>query len=341
VIVLGVESSCDDTAAAVVRFEAGRFAVLSNVVSSQLEVHRPYGGVVPELASRAHIANVVPVVERALGEAGAREPAALDGVAATRGPGLPGALLVGLQLAKALAYVARLPFVGVNHLEGHLCAPALEPEAEPLPERHLALLVSGGHTCLVLVEGFGRYRLLGASRDDAAGEAFDKVAKLLGLGYPGGPAIERLAEGGSDRALHFPRALARRGELDFSFSGLKTAVASHVRARGGAQAIAGAELADLCASFQRAVCDVLVRKACAALAREHAGALVAGGGVIANSAVRRALAEASAEHDFALRLPPLRLCTDNGAMIAAAGARRLAAGERSSLELGIAPRLPL
>jgi N6-L-threonylcarbamoyladenine synthase len=337
--VLGIESSCDDTAAAVLELRAGaRPRICSNVVSSQIEVHRPYGGVVPELASRAHLRNVVPVVERALADAGLVLEE-LDGIAVTRGPGLPGALLVGLQLGKALAYAASLPLIGVNHLEGHLCAPALELDATPPPERHVALLVSGGHTCLIAVEGFGRYRLLGASRDDAAGEAFDKVAKLLGLGYPGGPVIERLARGGDEQAIAFPRALPRRDELDFSFSGLKTAVAHHVRRRE--HAIQGSELADLCASFQRAVCDVLVKKACAAVRRERAPALVAGGGVLANGAVRAALARAGEAEGFSLHVPPLRLCTDNGAMIAAVGARRLAAGERSGLDLGIAPRLPL
>jgi len=341
VLVLGIESSCDDTAAAVLEARedgALAYAIRSSVVSSQIEVHRPYGGVVPELASRAHLQNAVPVVERSLLDAGLALEA-LDGIAVTRGPGLPGALLVGLQLGKALAYAASLPLIGVNHLEGHLLAPALDPAAAPLPERHVALLVSGGHTCLVLVEGFGRYRMLGASRDDAAGEAFDKVAKLLGLGYPGGPVIERLAHHGDPRAIAFPRALPRRDELDFSFSGLKTSVAHHVRRRE--QEIAGAELADLCASFQRAVSDVLVRKAVAAIRRERASALVAGGGVLANGAIRAALAGAAEEEGFSLPVPPLRLCTDNGAMIAAAGARRLLDGERSGLDLGIAPRLPL
>jgi N6-L-threonylcarbamoyladenine synthase len=331
-LVLGLESSCDETAAAVVRDSR---VILSNVVSSQIETHRPYGGVVPELASRAHLQNVVPVLEQALAEAGLRL-CELDGVAVTRGPGLPGALLVGLQAAKALAYVSGLPLVGVNHLEGHLCAPALAGE-EP-PERHVALLVSGGHTCLVLVEGFGHYRLLGTTRDDAAGEAFDKVAKLLELGYPGGPAIERQAQGGDPAAIRFPRALPRRDELDFSFSGLKTAVAQHVRREGRPE---GQALHDLCASFQQAVADVLVRKSCRALRESRASALVAGGGVLANQWVRARLGEAATAEGFTLHVPPLRLCTDNGAMIAAAGARRLAQGERAGLDLNVAPRLPL
>jgi len=334
VLVLGIESSCDETAAAVVR--EGR-EILSNVISSQVETHRPYGGVVPELASRQHIRNIVPVVSQALSAAGVTLEE-LDGLAVTRGPGLPGALLVGLQLAKALAFVARRPLVGINHLEGHLCAPQLDATVEPPPDRHVALLVSGGHTCLVLREGFGNYRMLGASRDDAAGEAFDKVAKLLGLGYPGGPVIERLARAGSSRAIRFPRALPRKRELDFSFSGLKTAVANHVRASGIPK---DAELADLCASFQQAVADVLVRKSTEAIRSNRVSALVAGGGVLANQSIRQALAEAAAEHSFSLHIPPPSLCTDNGAMIAAAGAHRLRAGERGGLDLAVSPRLPL
>jgi N6-L-threonylcarbamoyladenine synthase len=291
---------------------------------------------VPELASRQHIRNIVPVLQQCFAEA-ALTLDELDGLAVTHGPGLAGALLVGLQAAKALAYVKGLPLVGVNHLEGHLCAPALA-DTPPPPERHVALLVSGGHTCLILVERFGHYRLLGATRDDAAGEAFDKVAKLLKLGYPGGPIVERVAATGDAGAVRLPRALPRREELDFSFSGLKTAVANVVRRSDLPQ---GQALADLCASFQLAVSEVLVRKACAALRQTRATALVAAGGVLANGAIRGALAAAAADDGFALHVPPIALCTDNGAMIAVAGHRRLLAGERSGLDLGIAARLPL
>ncbi len=333
-LVLGVESSCDETAAAVVRDGE---TILSNVISSQVEIHRPYGGVVPELASRHHIRNITVVISQALEQANV-ELADLSGLAVTRGPGLVGALLVGIQTAKALALVSGLPLVGINHLEGHLNAPGLAAEALLPPERHVALLVSGGHTALILVEGFGNYRLLGASRDDAAGEAFDKVAKLLGLGYPGGPAIERLAQSGDPEAIRFPRALAQRDELDFSFSGLKTAVANHVRRHGSPT---GQEVNHLCASFQQAVCDVLVRKACRAVKLRRVRALVAGGGVLANGAVRGALEQAAAEQGFSVHVPPVALCTDNAAMIAAAGARRLARGERDGLDMNAEPRLRL
>ena len=332
-LVLGIESSCDETAAAVLRGEQ----ILSNVVSSQVEVHRPYGGVVPELASRHHIRNIVYVVHQALEDAGVTL-AELDGLAVTRGPGLVGALLVGLQTAKGMAYATGLPLVGVNHLEGHLQASRLVEGAEPPPERHVALLVSGGHTTLILVEGFGNYRMLGASRDDAAGEAFDKVAKLLGLGYPGGPIIERLAQNGDPAAIRFPRALPRRDELDFSFSGLKTSVANHVRKHGTPE---GDAVNDLCASFQQAVVDVLVRKACRAVRARRARALVAAGGVLANTAVRQALTRAAEEEGFELHVPPVSLCTDNAAMIACAGITRLQAGERAGLDMNAEPRLRL
>lgn len=334
-IVLGIESSCDETAAAVVRDAR---TMLSNIVASQVEIHRPYGGVVPELASRHHIRNIVPVVEEALDTASVALDD-LDGIAVTRGPGLVGALLVGVQLAKSLAYVSGKPLIGVNHLEGHLVAPQLALDAgQELPSRHMALLVSGGHTALVLVERFGHYRPLGSTRDDAAGEAFDKVAKLLGLGYPGGPIIERLARDGDRAAIAFPRALPRKDELDFSFSGLKTAVMNYVRREG---APSGQALNDLCASFQQAVTDVIVRKTLRAAVARRVEAVVAGGGVLANGALRGALRAALAAKDIELYVPPIALCADNGAMIAAAGAMRLARGERSGMELNAQARLPL
>lgn len=333
-LVLGIETSCDETAAAVL--SAGK-QICSNVVSSQVAIHRPYGGVVPELASRQHIQNIVPVIQQALDEAGVQLHD-LEGISVTQGPGLVGALLVGIQAAKSLAFVLGTPLVGVNHLEGHICAPQLSTAVEQPPHRHVALLVSGGHTLLVMVEGFGRYRLLGRSRDDAAGEAFDKVAKLLDLGYPGGPVIEQLAVEGDGAAIRFPRALPRKDELDFSFSGLKTAVANHVRKHGVPK---GTELGDLCASFQQAIADVLVRKATRAVQTSRTRALVAGGGVLANGAIRNALNRAADKEEFSLFVPELELCTDNAAMIAAAGTRRLQAGEHSSLEMNALPRLSL
>jgi N6-L-threonylcarbamoyladenine synthase len=334
-LVLGLESSCDETAAAVV--ESGR-RVRSNVISSQVLVHAEYGGVVPEVASRQHLATVVKVVRQALHDAAVR-PQDLDGVAATCGPGLVGPLLVGLELGKAMAYALGKPVVGVNHLNGHLAAVYLEHEKNPPPPPypHVALLVSGGHTTLFRVESQAKTALLGATRDDAAGEAFDKVAKLLGLGYPGGVRIDRLAAEGDAQAIRLPRALPGRDDLDFSFSGLKTAVATRL---AGAPSLAGAALADFCASFQAAVVDVLVRKARRALAREGLRDLVVCGGVAANRGLRQALAAAAAEDGFSLYVPAPVLCTDNAAMIALAGTWAIERGERGALDLSVDPGLP-
>jgi len=330
--VLGIETSCDETAAAVV--EDG-VRVLGDVVSSQVAAHRPYGGVVPEVASRHHVINVTPVLRTALDDA-KLTLADIDAIACTRGPGLVGALLVGVQTAKALAYARKLPLVGVSHLEGHLTAVHLDnPEPPGFP--HLALLVSGGHTQLIRVDGFGQYRLLGTTRDDAAGEAFDKVAKLLGLGYPGGVVIDRLAKTGDPKAIHFPRALPGR-TLDFSFSGLKTAVRVWVEKHG---IPTGQAMNDLAASFQQAVCDALVRKAVKAARQENLREAQLGGGVAANSQLRRDLAAALAEDDVKLHVPPPKRCTDNAAMIAAAGYHRLVRGERAGLDLNPQASLPL
>lgn len=332
-LVLGLESSCDETAAAVV--EDGVRA-LSDVIASQVAIHHRYGGVVPELASRAHVVNIIPVLERALEDAGVGLDH-IDGIAVTCGPGLVGALLVALQTAKALAFARGLPLVGIHHLEGHLSAIYLEPDSPPMP--HLALVVSGGHTSLLVVSDHGEVRELGATRDDAAGEAFDKVAKLLGLGYPGGAIIDRLAAAGDPEAIPFPRAMTKRSTADdFSFSGLKTAVLNHVRATGAPE---GDALADLCASFQASVVEVLVRKTRAAAARERLGHVQICGGVAANAGLRAALGAAAAADGFRLYVPPPRRCTDNAAMIAAAGAFRLARGERAGFELGADPNLPL
>jgi N6-L-threonylcarbamoyladenine synthase len=319
--VLGIETSCDETAAAVV--SDGRL-VRSSVVSSQIDLHARYGGVVPEIAGRAHVELLVPVVGEALAAAGTDRP---DAVAATYGPGLIGSLLVGMSAAKALAMSWDVPFVGVNHLEGHLFAPVIEEPSLLWPL--VVLLVSGGHTLLVLAKAPGRYRLLGQTLDDAAGEAFDKVARYLGLGYPGGPAIDRTAREGDPRAFSFPRAL-NDGSYDFSFSGLKTAV---VRT---AQRHPRAATCDLAASFQDAVVDVLVTKAARAVTDLGAKGLCLGGGVAANSLLRR---RAPAAVDVPTYLPSMAMCTDNAAMIAAAGAWRLAHEGPSPLSLAADPNL--
>jgi N6-L-threonylcarbamoyladenine synthase len=335
--ILGIETSCDETAAAVV--EDGR-RVLADVVASQVLTHAPYGGVVPEVASRQHVATIVPVIRRAIADANIAF-AQLDVVAVTCGPGLVGALLVGVETAKALAFALGKPLVGVNHLAGHLAAAWLDDPSlpGPPPYPHLALLVSGGHTALIRVDGPGQTRLLGATRDDAAGEAFDKVGKLLGLGYPGGVKIDRLAATGDPRAVALPRALPARDDLDFSFSGLKTAVATLLAKR--AEPLQGTAMNDFCASFQAAVVDVLVRKSRRALAREKLGALVVCGGVAANRGLRAGLAEAAREDGFSLFIPPPKRCTDNASMIAAAGTQLYQRGVRAGLDLVVDPGLPL
>jgi len=334
--VLGIETSCDETAAAVVR--DGRF-VESDVVASQVLVHAAYGGVVPEVASRQHLATVVPVVRKALSEANVGF-ADLDAIAVTAGPGLVGALLVGVETAKALALALGKPLVGVHHHRGHLAAAFLDHPSlpGPPPHPHLALLVSGGHTALMRVDGPTSLRLLGATRDDAAGEAFDKIGKMLGLGYPGGVMIDRLATDGDPDAFDLPRALKGREDLDFSFSGLKTAVAT-LLARD--PSLLPGRLADLAASTQAAIVDVLVRKTRRAWAREGLTALVVCGGVAANGGLRRALTVAAQEEGVALFIPPPSRCTDNAAMIAAAGTQALEAGDLASLGLSVDPGLPL
>ena len=332
-LVLGIETSCDETAAAIV--EDGR-RVLADVVASQILVHAQYGGVVPEVASRQHVATIVPVIQRTVADAGIAL-GELDAIAVTCGPGLVGALLVGVETAKSLAFALGKPLIGVNHLAGHLAAIFLGEDAPP-PFPHLALLVSGGHTALIRVDEPGKTSLLGATRDDAAGEAFDKVGKLLGLGYPGGVAIDRLAATGDPRAVELPRALPARDDLDFSFSGLKTAVSTRLAKTGVPE---GAALADFCASFQSAVVDVLVRKSRRALVREGLNALVVCGGVAANRGLRTALAEAARADGFGLFIPPPKRCTDNAAMIAAEGSALFVRGKRSGLDLAVDPGLPL
>jgi len=331
-IVLGVETSCDETAAAVL--DGGR-KILSNIVASQDDVHRPYGGIVPELASRRHVEVMLPVLRRALDAAGLglRD---IDGIAVTQGPGLVGSLLIGCSVAKATAYAIGKPLVGVNHLEGHIYAAFLE---EPVPSHpFLALVVSGGHTALYLARDRGLYERIGQTRDDATGEAFDKVAKLLGLGYPGGPVIERVAASGDARAIRFPTANMSDGAPDFSFSGIKTAVSLYVKRAGPLEP---SHVADIAASFQATVVKMLVRKTVRAARRLGLSRIVLTGGVAANSALRSALQGECDERHWVLHVPARRLCTDNAAMIAAAGHDRLAVGERASLTMNAVPDLAL
>jgi N6-L-threonylcarbamoyladenine synthase len=327
--ILGLESSCDETAAAVV--DGGR-RVLSHRLAGQEAAHRPFGGVVPEIAARAHVEALIPLVEGALSDAGLALTD-IDAIAATAGPGLIGGVMVGLVTGKALAHAAGKPLIAVNHLEGHALSPRLADPDLAFP--YLLLLVSGGHCQLLLVEGVGRYRRLATTIDDAAGEAFDKTAKLLGLGFPGGPAVEAAARDGDPRAVKLPRPLVGSAEPHFSFAGLKSAV---LRARD-----AGVHRpADIAASFQQAVVDCLLDRTRRAIASSDGiTALVVAGGVAANGAVREALGRLAAEHDLRFAAPPLWLCTDNAAMIAWAGVERHGAGLFDALDVPARPRWPL
>jgi N6-L-threonylcarbamoyladenine synthase len=331
-VVLGIESSCDETAAAVL---ADGRQVLSSVVASQDDVHAPYGGVVPELASRRHLEVIVPVVERALSDAAVRL-GDLDGLVVTQGPGLVGSLLVGSSMAKALAWVHRLPLVGVNHLEGHIFAAFLTDDPPEYP--FLALVVSGGHTALYHAPAPLEYVLVGQTRDDAAGEAFDKVAKLLGLGFPGGPIVQRTAERGDPSAIAFPPVRISDGARDFSFSGIKTAVSLYVKRHAP---LGTAQVADVAASFQATAVRMLVRRTVRAAQDLGVKRVVVTGGVAANGPLRAGLAAEAGEHGLTLHIPPPRLCTDNAAMIAAAGTARLAAGQRSPLTMNAIPDMAL
>jgi len=329
-LVLGIETSCDETAAALVM---GGYDVVSSAVSTQVDLHAQFGGVVPEIASRAHLDLLNPMIARAIVEAGVSEER-IDAVACTVGPGLIGALLVGVSAAKALALTWGVPFVGVNHMEAHLYAAFLEDPTLEFPM--VVMLVSGGHTMLIEMQDHGQYRLLGQTIDDAAGEAFDKVARFLGLGYPGGPAIDREAEFGDPEAINFPRAMLNDG-LDFSFSGLKTSVMNYVRKNPEVSA------SDVSASFQAAVVDVLVTKARRAAEQVGARGLVLGGGVAANSLLRERFLTVSADAGIHGFLPSPAMCTDNAAMIAAAGWHRLRSDGPTALDAGAYPnlRLPL
>lgn len=333
--VLGIESSCDETGIALYDSERG---LLAQRIFSQIAVHAQYGGVVPELASRDHIRKVTPLIHEVLAEA-KLSVQDLDGVAYTEGPGLVGALLVGALVGRALAWALDIPALGVHHMEGHLLAPMLEAEQPEFP--FIALLVSGGHTQLLRVDGIGRYRLLGESLDDAAGEAFDKAAKMMGLPYPGGPALSQLAEHGDDQRFAFPRPMIDRPGLDFSFSGLKTQVRTTILELAPEGVLAEPDKADIAACFQAAVVDTLVLKCQRALKQEQVKRLIIAGGVGANKRLRTELKQAVEKLGGRVYYPRLELCTDNGAMIAYAGAQRLLAGQRSGLEVQVVPRWPL
>lgn len=338
-LILGIESSCDETGVALVRSTGDAVpTLLSHALHSQIEMHQAYGGVVPELASRDHIRRVLPLAQEVLAESG-QTLADLDVVAYTRGPGLAGALLVGAGVACALGAALNKPVLGVHHLEGHLLSPFLSADPPEFP--FVALLVSGGHTQLMRVDGVGRYQILGETIDDAAGEAFDKSAKLMGLGYPGGPALSRLAEQGSATAFKLPRPLLHSGDLDFSFAGLKTAVLTQAKKLGDELE---ARKADLAASTEAAIVEVLVKKTVAALKQTGLKRVVVAGGVGANRHLRAQLNAACAAAKVRVHYPELHLCTDNGAMIAMAAAMRLQAGQQQAntdYVFDVKPRWPL
>jgi N6-L-threonylcarbamoyladenine synthase len=330
--ILAIESSCDESAAAVLDADRG---LLAHELFSQIELHRLYGGVVPELASRDHVRRLLPLVRGVLARAGTTGAGDLHGVAYTAGPGLIGALLTGASLARSLAYAWGVPALGVHHLEGHLLAPLLEPEPPPFP--HVALLVSGGHTMLIEVRAIGSYRLLGETRDDAAGEAFDKTAKLLGLPYPGGPELARLAERGTPGTFTFPRPMLDRPGLEFSFSGLKTAVVHATRGHELTDVVR----ADVAQGVQLAIVETLTVKAMRALEETGLDTLVVSGGVSANRSLRTRLAEATRREGARVYYPRIEFCTDNAAMIAVAGLARLKAGQHDGLDIQARARWPL
>ena len=329
-IVLGIESSCDETAAAVI----SNGKMCSNVIASQIAVHSPYGGVVPEIASRKHIEAINPVICQALSDAGVTLPE-IEGIAVTRGPGLIGSLLIGLSAAKALAYALDIPLAGVNHLEGHIAASFLAEKVPATP--FAALVVSGGHTSIYLAKNYHDFQLIGQTRDDAAGEAFDKAAKLLNLGYPGGVVIDKISKGANPRAVAFPRAM--KDSSDFSFSGLKTSLLTMLKKRG--RDFSAEELPDIVASYQEAIVDVLVEKTIKAAKDYGINRVVVCGGVAANSRLRERFAAETAAQNMELFIPPVILCTDNAAMIAAIGEIMLKNGHRDSLDLNAVSRWPI
>lgn len=329
--ILGIETSCDETSVAVV--DDGRL-VRCNLTATQFDLHAKYGGVVPEIASRAHIESLDSLIEEALNQADCR-PEQIDAIAVTKSPGLIGSLLIGVTAAKSLAWAWGKPLIGVNHIHAHATSAAIELDADPWPA--VALVVSGGHTSLFHVRAYDDIKLLGFTVDDAAGEAFDKVASILNLGFPGGPIVDQLAAQGDASAIRFPRTMLGRGSLDFSFSGLKTAVLYHVhgpgKTSGGLEKLNATNIADICASFSAAVTDVLVEKTMQAVTRVGVSRIVVGGGVAANSMLRRRLGERCIASGVALHLTPMKYCTDNGAMIAALGYHLFARGRRDDLAL--------
>ncbi len=330
-LVLGIESSCDETAAAVVSDGTG---ALSNVIASQIDIHGRYGGVVPEIASRKHMEAIIPVTCQALDDAGVSMEE-IEGIAVTRGPGLVGSLLVGLSAAKAMAFAGNIPFVGVNHIEGHIAAIFLSDRRPAFP--FVALVVSGGHTHIYLVRDFGNFQILGQTRDDAAGEAFDKAARMLDLGYPGGVVIDRLAKKGNCAAIAFPRAM--KGNVDFSFSGLKTALLNYIKNRK--TPISTDELPDIAASYQEAIVDVLVEKTLQAARDASVPRVVVCGGVASNNRLRESFFETGEKMGIEIFVPPPVFCTDNAAMIAVAGNNLLCRGKRDSFDLNAVSRWPL
>ncbi|MFH1215988.1 MAG: tRNA (adenosine(37)-N6)-threonylcarbamoyltransferase complex transferase subunit TsaD [Pseudomonadota bacterium] len=340
-IILGIESSCDETAAAIMENDE---RLLANVVSSQIELHRRYGGVVPELASRRHLEDIYPVVDEALHQAGLTLDQ-LDGLAITQGPGLIGSLLVGLSFAKALAMVKKIPYVGVDHMEGHLFSVFLGEEKPEFP--FIALIASGGHSSLFHVSDRYNFNLIGRTRDDAAGEAFDKVAKILGLPYPGGPIISTLSEKGDSDAIPFPRAWLDPDSLDFSFSGIKTSVANYVKqnklltSEYGIEQDRNQEIADICASFQEAVIDVLTGKTIRAARRFAVSNIVLAGGVASNPRLREIMLTEGQKNGFQVFMPPRQFCTDNAAMIALAGFHRFQQSAVTTYDMDVYSRSPL
>lgn len=333
IFILGIETSCDETSASIVK--NGR-EVISNVISSQVDLHKKYGGVVPEIASRKHVELIIPVINQALEEADlALEE--LDGIAVTYGPGLVGALLVGVSAAKALAFTVDKPLIGVNHIEGHIAANYIQhKELEP---PFVCLVVSGGHSHIVYVKDYGEYEIVGRTRDDAAGEAFDKVARALGMGYPGGPLIDKAAKLGNPEAVNFPRVYFEKGNLDFSFSGIKTAVLNYINVQN--QKGEGYKIEDICASFQRAMVEVLVNNLISAAKLKGTSKVALAGGVAANSCLRSEFMKASQDNNFKAYYPSPILCTDNAAMIACSAYYRLTKGQVSDLHLNAVPALKL